>query len=165
MRVAYSFAATLVMLSSCASERPEPLYAPGPTPPREAGPSLPAPAGPDTGPPPEAGIPGPATRPLSVFRGEATYYSNKLAGRSTASGQPYDPKKLTAAHKTLPFGSQLRVINERTGASVVVRVNDRGPFGPASRVIDVSYAAAERLGMIRAGVIPVRVEVLSKPAR
>ena len=54
----------------------------------------------------------------------------------------------------------MRVINERSGQSVVVRINDRGPFGPASRVIDVSYAAAERLGMIRAGVIRVRVEVL-----
>jgi rare lipoprotein A len=162
MRVAYSFAATLVV-ASCATERPEPLYAPGAPPPDQ-----PTPATveqPDTGPASEPGVVGPASRPLQVFRGEATYYSNKLSGRSTASGELYDPKKLTAAHKKLPFGSQVRVINERTGASVVVRVNDRGPFGPASRVIDVSYAAAERLGMIRAGVIPVRLEVLSKPAR
>ena len=161
MRVAVSFAAVLVLVSSCASERPEPLYAPAPPPPSVPPPT---PEAPETGggsATPEPSPVGTSTRPLRVLHGEATYYSNKLSGRSTASGEPYDPKKLTAAHKTLPFGSVVRVINERSGQSVVVRINDRGPFCPASRVIDVSYAAAERLGRIRAGVSRVRVVVLS----
>ena len=98
---------------------------------------------------------------LQVLNGLAAYYSDSLAGRPTASGEPYDPRALTAAHRTLPFGTVLRVIPAGGGPPVYVRVNDRGPFGDERRIVDVSRAAAERLGMIRAGVIGVRVEVLA----
>jgi rare lipoprotein A len=96
----------------------------------------------------------------SVEQGEATYYGNSLAGHLTASGDRYQPSELTAAHKHLPFGSIVRVTREDDGKSVIVRINDRGPFGNASRIIDVSHSAAEALDMIRAGVVPVRLEVL-----
>lgn len=95
-----------------------------------------------------------------MLQGKATYYSNSLSGRKTASGEVYDPKAFTAAHRTLPFGSVVRVIRTDTNRHVYVRVNDRGPFGKRDRIIDLSYVAAERLGMLRAGVVPVRVELL-----
>lgn len=98
--------------------------------------------------------------PDSVERGEATYYGNSLAGHLTANGDRYDPRQFTAAHKHLPFGSVVRVTREDDGKSVIVRINDRGPFGSASRIIDVSYSAAQALDMIRAGVVPVKLEVL-----
>jgi rare lipoprotein A (peptidoglycan hydrolase) len=97
---------------------------------------------------------------LAVLTGQAAYYSDSLAGRPTASGEIYDPRAFTAAHRTLPFGTVLRVVSVAGGPSVYVRVNDRGPFGDAARVVDLSRAAAERLGMLRAGVIPVRIEVV-----
>ncbi len=97
---------------------------------------------------------------LETERGEATYYSNSLAGHKTASGERYDPEEHTAAHKKLPFGSIVRVVREDDGRSVVVRITDRGPFGNSNRIIDVSYSAADALGMLRAGVVPVRLEVL-----
>jgi rare lipoprotein A len=103
--------------------------------------------------------------PLEVLRGRASYYADSLAGNPTASGERYDPAALTAASRDLPFGTRVRVIREDTGASVVVRVNDRGPFGDRSRILDLSRAAAERLDMIRAGVVDVRVEVLERPDR
>ncbi|MEO1251466.1 MAG: septal ring lytic transglycosylase RlpA family protein [Pseudomonadota bacterium] len=86
--------------------------------------------------------------------GGASYYADSLAGNSTASGEPYTPTQLTAAHKTLPFGTIVRVERADTGASVEVRVNDRGPF-TAGRVIDLSRAAAERIDLIRDGVADV----------
>jgi rare lipoprotein A len=100
----------------------------------------------------------------AVQEGKATWYSDSLAGNSTASGEPYDPHELTAAHRTLPLGTRVRVTrldgNER---SVEVRINDRGPFGGHGRIIDLSRAAAEALDMIAAGVVRVRVEVLELP--
>ncbi len=89
----------------------------------------------------------------------ASYYSPALEGNPTASGEPYDPDELTAAHRTLPMGTRVRVTNVRNGRSVVVRVNDRGPF-IARRVIDLSHAAARQLGMLRSGVARVRLEKL-----
>ena len=76
----------------------------------------------------------------------------------TASGERFNPSELTAAHRTLPFGTRLRVTNLATGQSVTVRVNDRGPFVPG-RVIDVSHSAAEELGMIDRGIAKVKLEV------
>ena len=93
--------------------------------------------------------------------GKASYYGAELAGNPTASGEAFDPSDLTAAHRTLPFGTRLRVTNERTGKSVVVRVNDRGPFH-GQRVIDVSTAAAEEIGLKRAGTARVSLERLPK---
>ncbi len=104
-----------------------------------------------------------AASPLETFSGKATYYADSLAGNSTASGEPYDPKQHSAAHRKLPFGTVVRVIRQDTGAVTYVRVNDRGPFGNRERVIDLSRAAAEELEMLRAGVVPVRVEILERP--
>jgi len=88
--------------------------------------------------------------------GLASFYTE---GTKTASGEKFDTYQLTAAHPTLPFGTQLRVTNEATGRSVTVRVNDRGPFVPG-RAVDVSYAAAERLGIVGKGVAKVKLDVI-----
>lgn len=96
--------------------------------------------------------------------GKASYYHNKFHGRKTASGAVYNKNKLTAAHKTLPLGTKVRVTDTRTGKAVVVRVNDRGPF-IKGRVIDLSRAAAKEIGLVKKGVTKVKVEVLSVPKR
>lgn len=88
--------------------------------------------------------------------GIASFYSH---GTKTASGERFNPNELTAAHPTLPFGTKLRVTNQHTGRSVTVRVNDRGPYVPG-RVVDVSYSAAEQLGMVGRGVAPVKLDVV-----
>lgn len=90
-------------------------------------------------------------------RGMASYYGYRS---KTASGEMMNPNAMTAAHKTLPFGTRVRVTNTRTGSSVVVRINDRGPF-IRGRIIDVSTGAARALGMIGSGVAPVTVEIVS----
>jgi rare lipoprotein A len=93
----------------------------------------------------------------------ASFYSSHLAGRRTASGERYDPGALTAAHKTLPLGAVVRVTRVDGGGSpVLVRINDRGPYAPG-RIIDLSLSAARRLHMLGAGVVRVRVEVVSRP--
>ncbi len=97
-----------------------------------------------------------------VEKGQASYYADKFHGKATASGEKYDKTKLTGAHRTLAFGTVVRVTNTANGKSVDVRINDRGPF-KAGRVVDVSRAAAEKLGMIQAGVINCTVEVISEP--
>ena len=94
--------------------------------------------------------------------GLASYYAKRYHGRRTANGERFDVAKLTAAHRTLPFGTRVRVTNQRNGKSVVVRVNDRGPF-VAGRVIDLSPAAARKLDMMDAGLVPVRLELLDAP--
>lgn len=94
--------------------------------------------------------------------GKASYYHDKFQGRKTASGARFNQSKLTAAHKTLPMGTQVRVTDSRTGKSVVVRINDRGPF-VKGRVIDLSRAAAKQIGLVKKGVSKVKVEVLSVP--
>lgn len=95
--------------------------------------------------------------------GFASWYGAPHHGRRTASGEIYDMNQLTAAHKTLPFGTRLLVTNRDTSQTVEVRVNDRGPF-VEGRILDVSYAAARQLGAVGAGVIPVRLRVISLPA-
>jgi peptidoglycan lytic transglycosylase len=95
-----------------------------------------------------------------VQRGMATFYGDEQQGGPTASGERFDKRQLTAAHRTLPMGTRVRVTNTRNGRSVEVRINDRGPYGNRSRIIDVSEAAARQLDMIVAGVVPVIVEVL-----
>jgi len=99
-------------------------------------------------------------RALAVQRGEASFYADSFAGRRTANGETYEPNAYTAAHRSLPFGSVLRITRERTGDWVLVRVNDRGPYGPRTRIIDLSKQAAKRLSMLRAGVVAVRLEIL-----
>ncbi len=99
----------------------------------------------------------------STITGKASWYGGKFHGRKTASGETFDKRARTAAHRKLPFGTMLRVTSVNTGKSVVVRINDRGPFGRRERIIDVSEGAAEELGMKSAGVIRVKLEVLSLP--
>ena len=99
---------------------------------------------------PRASSPSPAV-------GIASFYDRSLQGRRTASGQPYDRHQLTAAHRSLPFGSRVRVTNLDNGRTLVLEVNDRGPFRKG-RVIDVSERAARELGFYRAGTARVRVE-------
>ena len=89
-------------------------------------------------------------------QGVASFY---WQGSKTASGEKFDPNELTAAHPTLPFGTKLRVTNTHTGRSVTVRVNDRGPYVPG-RVVDVSYSAAQELGMVGRGIAPVKLDVV-----
>ena len=95
----------------------------------------------------------------SLGSGVASYYGRKFHGRRTANGERFDMNRMTAAHRTLPFGSRVRVTNPRTGASVVVTINDRGPFH-GSRIIDVSRAAADELGLIRRGKGTVELALL-----
>jgi len=106
--------------------------------------------------------PGDSRLATKVERGKATWYGGKFHGRKTASGERFDKRKLTAAHRTLPFGSMVRVTNQLTGKSVTVRINDRGPFSKG-RIIDVSEAAAKKLDMIGRGVVPVTIHVVSRP--
>ena len=91
--------------------------------------------------------------------GVASYYSNCLAGKATACGEPYNTKKLTAAHKTLPFGTLVEVTMLSTGKKVLVKINDRGPYSK-KRVIDLSYRAAKEIGLIRAGIARVKIQVV-----
>ena len=91
--------------------------------------------------------------------GVASYYADRFHGRQTASGEPYDRNAYTAAHRRLPFGTKVQVTRLDTGSSVAVRINDRGPF-VKGRVIDLSYAAAKKLGMLRRGLVKVRVVLL-----
>ena len=95
------------------------------------------------------------------MEGLAAYYSNRLNGRKTASGQIFDQNALTGAHPTLPFSTKVKVTNTTNGRSVVVRINDRGPMQPG-RVIDLTRAAADKLAMLRAGLVPVKLEVVAE---
>jgi len=110
------------------------------------------------GPAPEPALTG-VLPALGAFEGKASWYGPGFAGRRTASGEVFDPAQLTAAHRSLPFGTLVRVVNLENGRSVEVRINDRGPFKPG-RVIDLSRAAAERIAMVSSGVVRVRVEPL-----
>ena len=97
-------------------------------------------------------------KPVKVLSGKASFYGKP---QRTASGERFDPKKFTAAHKSLPMHSVVRVVNLRNGKSVIVRINDRGPY-VRGRIIDLSTVAAQKIDMIGSGVAPVRVEVLKR---
>lgn len=101
----------------------------------------------------------PAEAYESLGEGMASYYGHELAGNRTANGERFNPAAMTAAHRTLPMGSRLRVINQSNGKSVIVRINDRGPF-TRSRIVDVSLGAAQKIAMVRAGTARVRLELL-----
>ncbi|MBI4411258.1 MAG: septal ring lytic transglycosylase RlpA family protein [Deltaproteobacteria bacterium] len=96
--------------------------------------------------------------PDAVIFGRASWYGVPFHGRTTANGERYNMYDMTAAHKSLPFGSTLRVINLTNNRIVTVRINDRGPYIPG-RVLDLSYAAATELDMIHEGVGKVKIEV------
>lgn len=93
--------------------------------------------------------------------GTAAWYGRKFAGRKTASGQRFNPHAMTAAHPTLAFGTRVKVTNTKNKRSVVVTINDRGPTSPG-RIIDVTQAAAKKLGFIRAGLTDVTLEVVGQ---
>ncbi|UPK70393.1 septal ring lytic transglycosylase RlpA family protein [Chitinophaga filiformis] len=93
--------------------------------------------------------------------GKASYYADKFEGRKTASGETYRKNGLTAAHRTLPFGTKVKVLNISNGKSVTVRINDRGPFSQG-RVIDLSKKAAKRIGMLTTGVAVVEIKYKKK---
>ena len=103
-----------------------------------------------------------AAKAGDVEQGEASYYADSLHGNKTASGAPYDKHAMTAAHHTLAYGTVVKVTYLNTGESVEVTINDRIPR-KSKRVIDVSRAAAEKLGMIKDGVGPATVEVVATP--
>ena len=139
------------MMFGCAQvERaPEPAQAPSPPSPAETRPPSPAP-------------PTPESATGTAQRGRISLYGDGFAGRKTASGEPFDPAALTMAHRTMAFGTRVRVTNLENRRSVEVVVNDRGPF-VRGRIADVSEAAARRLGMVADGVVEAELEIL-KPA-
>lgn len=92
--------------------------------------------------------------------GIASWYGPRFHGRPTASGEIFDMHALTAAHRTLPMGTVIRAVNLSNGKSVIVRINDRGPF-IQGRVLDLSFKAAQHLDMIDRGIVPIRIEVLT----
>jgi rare lipoprotein A len=95
------------------------------------------------------------------LQGTASYYGGTFRGRLTASGERFNQEALTAAHKTLPLGTRVRVTNLRNGESVEVKINDRGPY-VRGRIIDLTKGAARELGMLRSGTAKVRIEVVAK---
>jgi rare lipoprotein A len=110
-------------------------------------------------PPPAPPEEKPALRTSAAQTGIASWYGDQWQGRMTASGKPFDDRKLTAAHRTLPLNTRVRVTNINSGRSVEVTIIDRGPYADG-RVIDLSKAAAMKLGMVKEGLIPVRIQSL-----
>lgn len=107
----------------------------------------------------------PAAVAAASESGKIAWYGGKFAGRKTASGEAFNPEALTMAHKTLPFGTRVKITNPSNNKSVTVRVNDRGPT-QADRVGDVSLAAARKLGMVKSGVIEAELTVVgAAPAK
>jgi rare lipoprotein A len=133
----------LPVLSACAHTEPLP---PAREPPRETVVTSPEPA-----------------QREEVQVGYATWYGARFAGRTTANGERFDPNKMTAAHRALPFGTWVEVRRVDTGEAVRVRITDRGPFGHEDRIIDVSRAAAQKLGIIKAGLTRVELRVVDGP--
>ena len=119
---------------------------------------------------PEARVPSPVATPGTVDPqprtevGLASWYGDERYKKPTASGEVFDKKGLTAAHRTLPMGAKIKVTNLKNKRSVILRVNDRGP-GIASRIVDISMAAAQKLGFVTAGIALVEVMVIPQPTR
>jgi len=101
----------------------------------------------------------PKKRPKAYQVGKASWYGKKFQGRATASGEPYNMFQLTAAHRQLPLGTWVKVTNLKNGRWVIVRINDRGPV-PENRILDLSYGAAQMLGIKPQGVARVRLDLL-----
>jgi len=137
------------LLGACSHVRSS---APDPQAPSASAPALESPA--------QAPQPAPRTE---AQRGYASWYGAALAGHRMANGERFDPGKMTAAHRTLPFGTWVDVQRVEGGASVRVRITDRGPFGHDDRIIDLSRAAADKIGITKAGVALVEVRVVDGP--
>jgi rare lipoprotein A len=138
----------------CAQEVARPFVAPTPGLTEESRPAgaaeyAPAPGAPSRSAPDQVGL--------------ATWYGKAFAGRRTSNGERFDPAQMTAAHRRLPFGTWVEVRRVDTGSSVRVRITDRGPWGDARRIIDVSRAAADAIGLTRAGVAKVELRVVRGP--
>jgi rare lipoprotein A len=103
-------------------------------------------------------------KPIKSWVGNASWYGTEFNGRRTADGERFDSESLTAAHPNLPFGSVVRVVNQRNGRFEVVRINDRGPY-QEGREIDVSYRVARQIGLLHSGVSQVRLELIQLPER
>ena len=125
-------------------------------------PTTSVPPPPSTSPPPPP-LAKPAPSPPEFQTGKASWYGDAHHGKKTASGELYDMRELTAAHRSLPLGTRVRVVNVENNRSVVVRINDRGPF-VRGRIIDLSRAAALELGALGSGLFTVRIEVLEDAA-
>lgn len=111
---------------------------------------------------PASAAPHEQTARREAMVGVASWYGEHWQGRKTASGTRFDVRKLTAAHRSLPLNTRVRVTNIENGKSVIVRINDRGPYVDG-RIIDLSTAAARRLGMIKEGVVPVQIDIVDMP--
>lgn len=96
-----------------------------------------------------------------IYSGKCSFYSSALHGNKTTSGERYDKNKFTAAHRTLPFGTKVKVTDPKTGKSTIVTINDRGPFSK-TRLMDISGAAAKELGVVSRGIFVAKIEVLGK---
>jgi len=140
-QLALIMAGVILIIAGCA---PAPVYLGGP------------PTGVESGTRPA--IQGSGVNP--TLSGLASYYGKEFHGKKTASGEPFDMNAMTAAHRTLPFNTTVKVTSTRNGKSVRVRINDRGPF-IAGRIIDLSYAAAKMIGLLSVG--PVTVEIINYP--
>jgi rare lipoprotein A len=166
MRIAFALVLGAIVLTGCAHRRtarqappPPPFPAPASVP-ADAATTTPAtpPARPATR--PDAGAA--PTSPLFVETGIASWYGYPYHGRHAANGEIYDMEQMTAAHRTLPFETMVRVVNLNNEQTCEVRITDRGPFIDG-RIIDLSHAAARAIGMIGPGTAPVRMEVISLP--
>lgn len=152
---------SLLLFASAASSRPPAAAGPAPLPMLIAAAS---------GATAEHGKPAPAAhkkrskKAARILRGEASWYGLKLAGKKTASGERFSPKAMTAAHPSLPFGTKVRVTNVDNRKSAVLTINDRLPR-KHGRLIDVTKAAAKKLGFVEDGTTPVRVKVLRRGAK
>ena len=156
-------------LASISAVHAQPASAPAATPALPAATAAPAPtpapmAAPATAPTPKMAAP--ATASGDASEGKVAHYGAKFNGRKTASGEVFNVNAMTMAHKTLPFGTRVKVTNLANKKSVVVRVNDRGPSSP-DRIGDLTTGAARKIGMTRAGVVEARLEVVgqAKPAK
>jgi rare lipoprotein A len=155
LATAVALVAALISGQALAQQASAPAAAPAAAP--APVPALPAPAA------PAATTPAAPAATGDFLTGKLAWYGSKFAGRRTASGEAYNPNALTMAHRTLPFGTRVKVTNLANKRSVVLRVNDRGPTDPG-RIGDVSQAAAKRLGMIRSGVVDAEITVVSARA-
>jgi rare lipoprotein A len=165
MKLKLAFPLTVIAVLTACSHKPARVAVPSAPPPATSSPSGEAPdsAGKrvsDT-PSTEIEIP-PDTKPLFVETGIASWYGPPYHNRRGSNGEVYDMHAMTAAHRTLPLGSIVRVVNVGTNAAAVVRITDRGPF-IEGRVVDLSKAAAEKIGMLQKGTTEVRIEVLKTP--
>ena len=156
--------ASVQLLVGCAAKRPvvdrQPAAAPSATVPNTTESGQPAAPGSPNSAPPKRGKTPPTPAPVGyIEEGNASWYGNPFHGRRSSNGEIYDMYKLTAAHRTLPFETMVRVTNLNNGRSTTVRITDRGPF-VTNRIIDLSQAAAREIESIGPGVVPVRLEVL-----